>query len=517
MSIDEPGPARDRRHLGMIERLAGRVAATALEEITRKPALLNDWLERRELEPLLDPRLRRGWRITMLNWLRNSRVRGKKLRVSLLASGRVAPVVVAVLCTAGGTLGAGSRARVDGRGTIRTAIGQIFDQANAVVRQPDGMLLVVGDSEVCCYREDFAVARYSVGGSLDLSFGHGGKVKTAINDGRARAALLQPDGKLVAAGGTDDGFALVRYNPDGSLDTGFGDGGKTTTAFGDRYGPGAFAIVRQPDGKLVAAGDREDRLSSAFGLVRYNPNGGLDKRFGRNGKTTTSFGADSAAHAAALVLQPDGKLVVAGERVGRSAHNFTIVRYSRQGEIDASFGQGGIVTTTVAPGGAYANALLLQPDGKLVVGGFSYRSRHGHASFTLARYKPDGSLDISFGQAGIVATTIGPGNAVVKALVRETDGKLVAAGYSANRNSKSNFTLARYGEDGRLDSRFGQAGIVTTAIGPGRAYANALLLQPDGKIVAVGHSTEGRNRVLFTLARYTADGSLDPSFGHDGK
>ena len=142
-------------------------------------------------------------------------------------------------------------------------------------------------------------------GDLDPTFGAGGKVTTVFGgDSRAYVLVLQPNGKLVAAGVGPNGFALARYNPDGSLDTSFGAGGKVTTPIG-----AANALVLQPDGKLVAAGSNYISPSD-FVLVRYNPNGSLDTSFGGDGKVTTAIGFGAEANA--LALQPDGKLVAAG-------------------------------------------------------------------------------------------------------------------------------------------------------------------------------------------------------------
>src|SRR6266540_155863 len=176
-------------------------------------------------------------------------------------------------------------------------------------------------------------------GDLDPTFGAGGKVTTVFGgDSRAYVLVLQPNGKLVAAGVGPNGFALARYNPDGSLDTSFGAGGKVTTPIG-----AANALVLQPDGKLVAAGSNNISPSD-FVLVRYNPNGSLDTSFGGDGKVTTAIGF--GARAFALALQPDGKLVAAGMGwTGSTGFESALVRYNPDGSLDTSFGAGGKVTT----------------------------------------------------------------------------------------------------------------------------------------------------------------------------
>src|SRR5439155_622700 len=180
----------------------------------------------------------------------------------------------------------------------------------------------------------FALVRYNASGSLDASFGTGGKVTTPIGsvDDEAFALVLEPDGKLVAAGysdrGSNNAVALVRYNANGSLDTSFGTGGKVTTAIGS-VDDEVFALVRQPDGKLVAAGYTSGTNSTAFALVRYNADGSLDTSFGTGGKVTTAIGSiDDEVNA--LVLQADGKLAAAGYSYNGSDTDFAVARYLGQ-------------------------------------------------------------------------------------------------------------------------------------------------------------------------------------------
>ncbi len=373
------------------------------------------------------------------------------------------------------------------------------DFASDLVLQPDGKLVAAGRSGNPFSgegAEDFARARYLPDGSLDPTFGTGGKVTTdfAARDG-ARALVLQPDGKLVAAGFSEDindniDFALARYLTDGRLDASFGTGGTVTTDVGGV--DGARALVLQPDGKLGAAGVS----GGDFALVRYLPDGRLDPTFGMEGKVTTDFGAS------ALVLQPDGKLVAAGGSGG----DFALARYLPDGRLDVSFGTGGKVTTDFGSSEG-ASALVLQLDGKLVAAGTSCQV--DLCDFALARYLPDGNLDPTFGTGGKVTTDLNVRDHV-NALVLQPDGKLVAAGTSADPFNTEiwppfDFALARYLPDGRLDASFGTGGTVTTDFGSDD-IVHALVLQPDGKLVAAGFCGEGLFGV-FCLARYEGDES----------
>jgi uncharacterized delta-60 repeat protein len=325
-------------------------------------------------------------------------------------------------------------------GTVTTNFGS-SDEFTALILQPDGKLVAAGYSYTGG-NPDVALARYNSNGSLDPTFGTAGTVITDFGGGDgAYALILQPDGKLVVAGfatdvvGTAD-FALARYNSNGSLDPTFGAGGKVTTHFSGPYDE-AYALILQPDGKLVAAGYSYTGGNSDFALARYNPNGTLDPTFGTGGTVTTDLGSpyDSAR---ALALQSDGKLVVAGYMDGTSQSAFALARYNPNGTLDPTFGTGGVVVDADSGDGAFA--LVLQPNNKLVAAGFSYAQ--GTQDFALARYNPNGTLDPTFGTAGTVTTDFGSEDGA-RALILQPDGKLVAAGW-ADAAGDYDFGLARY-------------------------------------------------------------------------
>jgi uncharacterized delta-60 repeat protein len=219
-----------------------------------------------------------------------------------------------------------------------TPLGSFDDFASAVALQPDGKIVVAGQSSSGSNNSDFALARYNPDGSLDASFGSGGKITTAIGSRNAAYAVaLQPDGKIIAAGFTyivgDGDIALVRYNPDGSLDTTFGTGGTIRTSIGNS-GEDVHGVALQPDGKIVAAGSSltVNESDRDFTLVRYNPDGSLDINFGNEGKIITNIqGTGSSDIARAVVVQPNGKIVVAGHSSGIGSAAFALVRYNSDG------------------------------------------------------------------------------------------------------------------------------------------------------------------------------------------
>ena len=402
----------------------------------------------------------------------------------------------------------------NGSGKLTTAIGTGNDSAWALTLQPDGKIVAAGNT--WSGSSSFALARYNPDGSLDTSFHGTGEVTTALgseNDG-ADALARQPDGKLVAAGWSYSGpngvFALARYNPDGSLDATFNGTGKVTTAIGSDAS--VDALVLQPDGKVVAAGYSYNGSNYDFALARYNPGGTLDTNFNGTGKVTTAFGSGND-DANAVVLQPDGKLVAAGFSFNGSNHDVALARYNPDGSLDTSFHGTGKVTTAIGSFNDIANALVLQPDGKLVVAGSSFIG--SAPDFALVRYNPDGSLDTSFHGTGMVTTAIGSGDDTVDALALQPDGKLVAAGYSQQSGSNYDLALARYNPDGSLDTSFDGSGKLTTAFGPGDDESHALALQPDGKPVAAGSSWNGSN-FDFALVRYLSTSTVTVAKGGSG-
>jgi len=362
-------------------------------------------------------------------------------------------------------------------------------------------------------------------GALDPGFGAGGKVTTDFGGSEGVSSLaLQPDEKIVAAGGAfingSSAFALARYNRDGALDAGFGAGGEVTTNFGGRY-ERATSVALQPDGKIVAVGQSVLGLFNDFALARYNSNGTLDASFGTDGKVITDFGVSAAANSVAV--QPDGKIVVAGEANIDGNYEFAVVRYNSNGALDNSFGAGGKVTTDfglLEQGFSYIDSasLAIQWDGKIVVAGKTFIG--GGFDIALARYNSDGTLDASFGAGGKVTTDLGGPNDGAFSVAVQADGKIVASGM-ANVARGLGFALARYNSNGTLDASFGAGGVVISDFGLltqgfSNAVAFAVAIRPDGKIVTAGRAFINGD-FHSALARYNSDGALDTSFGADGK
>ena len=364
-----------------------------------------------------------------------------------------------------------------------------------------------------------ALRAWAGAGDLDPTFGNAGIIiQGGLGAGEIDALTLQPDGKLVAAGSSDSGLTLARYNTNGTLDATFANGGVMTTS---RMGTG-MGVVLQPDGKLVVGG-----MSPAppyywdVALARFNNDGSLDPTFGSGGITTTAVSAESD-YLNALVLQPDGKLVATGyssfatsSNSSRSTNKITLLRYNADGSLDQGFGTGGVVTTQISHGidvDDGASAAALQPDGKIVVGATSCVD--GGCQWEILRYQSDGRLDLQFGKRGIVDASPGPLGGGLASLVLRSDGKIVGAGFVSG--GEAICALMRFNPDGSLDSSFGSAGIAETS---GHLIPQALAQRADGALLVAGYGWLGDwdgSSTDFGIARFTAGGILDRQFGHDG-
>jgi len=380
--------------------------------------------------------------------------------------------------------------------------------ASAVAAQPDGALVAAGTfSDQFGNGGGFAVARYGSDGGLDSGFGTGGQVVTdfpGFNYVRGTALIVQPDGRLVVGGSalsyaTGEVFALARYGSDGSLDSSFGSSGRVTTFFGTYSYGGLKAMALQDDGKLVATGTFQSPSGgNAIGVARYNADGSLDATFGSSGLTlVTTFYYWEAPDARAVVVQPDGKILVASPAAGQ----FTLIRLNPDGSLDGSFGSGGIAR----PRYGYPFALALQSDGKIIEAGMDGSGFR----LVVARVNSDGTPDTSFGVNGSAETDFlrfVPVAVYTAALaVRvQANGKIVAAGPASG--NQQYFALARFNGDGTLDSGFGNGGrILTTFPATTGQVANALSLQADGRIVAAGYANLPNGNLVFALARYLGD------------
>ena len=297
------------------------------------------------------------------------------------------------------------------------------------------------------------------------------------------------------AGSSDGDFAAARYNTNGSLDTSFSNDGRFKTGYADGVEL-ATAVAVQPDGKIVIAGWTDLNGSFDFAIARIDTGGTLDSPFSIR---LTGFGSDEFAHAVAI--QPDGKIVVAGEsHEDDGIFEFALARYTAGGSLDSSFDGDGRVETGISGARVGADAVAIQGNGRIVAAGWTIAGND--TDFELMRYNTDGTLDTKFDGNGKQATEFG-GSDRAAAVAVQADGSIVAAGStSAGIEDSFDFALARYNRHGALDGFFGGGdGKVTTHWAGGDDYARAVAIQPgDGKIVAAGRVTTFNT--AFALARY---------------
>jgi uncharacterized delta-60 repeat protein len=350
-------------------------------------------------------------------------------------------------------------------------------------------------------------------GDLDPSFGSGG-LATADFGGRGDfglAVALQPDGKIVSVGNSSTSspfslaFALSRHNPDGTLDPTFGNGGTVLTSFGTANSAGSDVAI-QPDGRIVAVGF----AGGDFGVARYLPDGALDTGFGTGGLVTTDFGGFDQANGVAL--QPDGKIVVVGPLQGAVG----VARYNPNGSLDTAFGTSGKVVTDATPSFDGAFDVAVAATGAIVVGGGTGLAPLGTSDFLILRYRPDGSLDPSFGTGGIVTTDFGGGD-IAFAIGLAAGGKITTAG-GTNVNDAGDFAVAQYNTDGSPDVGFGSGGVLTTDVTSGsHDTGNGVVVLADGRVAVAGISGSAPGSTVFALVRYSAAGAVDTTFGSGGR
>ncbi|MCK9424351.1 MAG: T9SS type A sorting domain-containing protein [Bacteroidales bacterium] len=301
----------------------------------------------------------------------------------------------------------------------------------------------------------------------------------------------------------------------GSLDKSFGVNGIVTTTIGVRDANVASVAI-QADSKIVAAGYSYNGKNYDFAIARYDTNGFLDSSFGDNGKVTTKIGPGNNS-IRSLNIQPDRKIVVAGFADNGTYTDFALSRYNIDGSLDKTFGTDGALTTSFGEFSVSFSAAI-QPDGKImVVGCTGSPVGPGGNFFALVRYNLNGSLDSTFGSNGKITTAIRNVDDAAFSVGIQSDGKIVVAGLSYHYtifSTGSDIALARYNTNGTLDTTFGIEGKVITPIGE-FSLATKLHILGNQKIIVSGSTYNGSDWD-FALAQYNTDGSLDNSFGTDG-
>jgi uncharacterized delta-60 repeat protein len=436
-----------------------------------------------------------------------------------------AAAALAILLAAG--VAAGDPADLDASfgdaGRLTADMGSNEGYAQSVVVQPDGKILVAGYA-FNGLDYDFALARFESNGSPDTAFGGGGSGKVMTDAGTSGGSgdygysvAVQGDGKILVCGQTSNAsdyhFAVVRYNANGTPDTTFGAGTSKVAVDFNGTDDLARSIAVQGDGKILVAGYSRVGSTDDFAMVRLLPDGALDSAFGGGtGKVTTAFGTGHDLCRSVLV-QPNGKILLGGNATIGSSFDFAAARYNEDGSLDSTFGGGtGKATIAMSTGADHGYCMALQGDGKILVGGYYNAFGTQGFNFALARFTSAGAVDTGFGGGtGKVLTDLNNGADQARCMAVQSDGKILLGGFGTVSGQRR-FAMVRYDAAGVLDSTFATStgNKSTTAFGANQSEGSAMALQQDGKILMAGQMS-GPTGVTFAVTRHLGSATLAPS------
>ncbi|WP_294246400.1 delta-60 repeat domain-containing protein, partial [uncultured Chryseobacterium sp.] len=356
-------------------------------------------------------------------------------------------------------------------------------------------------------------------GTLDTSYGNSGFY---IYNSGSYGTEIEIDANQRMVVGTYEfshAFKFYRFSSSNQLDTSFGSGGYTAVYFGGLEAV-LYDMKIQPDGKIVAVGYWEDANSinrKDFMVVRLNANGTLDTSFNGTGKLTIAFGTNEDI-AKAVAIQPDGKILVAGQSYTGSNRDVAVARINVDGTLDTTFSGDGKVTTDITGNNDSATCIAINTDGKIAVGSYSYGASASGSDYGIVKYNADGSLDTSFSGDGkqlIVLSSNDNDEPVEIAFLN--NGKILIGGTAfLSLNGRDDFALVRLNANGSLDTSFNGDGIFTASIGSSDDTTHAMKILADGKILLAGAVTAG-SYTDIGLMRVTSNGYLDTTFGNNGK
>ena len=379
---------------------------------------------------------------------------------------------------------------------------------------PSGQLQFVGRNYDGQF-DDMTVARVNADGSLDTTYGTNGfyTIDTGANE-TAFGLVIDADGSSFVLGEWNDysgqfvggetvqDFAVAKLTPAGILDTSFGGDGFVTTGVVGSYavGDSAFGVVEQADGKIIVGGSLNFQNQGDVALVRYLADGSVDTTYGDRGVAIIDIG-NEIGYEFDVTMQADGKVIVAGPTTIDFDNSFAVARVNTDGTLDNTFGTNGTAVVS-ANGNIYATAVVVQNDGKIVIGGYGYTNE---GRYILTRLNPDGSMDDDFGMqfySGFSGT--------IEDLAMQGTKIIVTGG----NNGDAAATL-RINEDGTRDFTFGNNGVAFTNLSFQYESGTEVVVQPDNKIVIASSDRVG-NTSDWAVERYNANGTLDTSFGNNG-
>ncbi|HOZ80253.1 MAG TPA: hypothetical protein PLY34_19815 [Ferruginibacter sp.] len=364
-------------------------------------------------------------------------------------------------------------------------------------------------------RDNFLIVKYKLNGQIDSSFGLSGIASARSIFGsaaNANALFIQPDEKILLAGTTSSftntkAFTLIRFLGDGKLDSSFGIFGNAASSFLPIEGE-AFSTKLQNNGKIIVAGTTGSNGIYEIVLVRYNTNGSPDSSFGINGITRTSINIDKGP--IGIAIQSDDKILVATTRY----EGMALLRFTQNGFLDPTFSGDGVQSFMYTPGNGFhqggASSVLIQSDQKIVISGVATDPNTGQDNIAVVRFTSSGEIDRNFGNDGIQISGSFLNETLGYSSLLQSDEKIVVGGYS-KYGATRDFALTRFTKDGVVDSSFGNYGIVQTDYNNSNDYCFSIDQQSDGKIVACGYSQDiFSSETQYALARYNNNSSTVP-------
>ncbi len=387
-------------------------------------------------------------------------------------------------------------------GVVLTSFGFQSNGARDVAIQSDGKIIVVGAQGTY-----HTLIRYNTNGKKDSTFGGTGIVKTIFsvgNGGGYSKLVIQPDGKLLVAGGmsystpNNPRLLLARYHSNGTLDSTFGTDGAALHFSGQAVN----GFTQLSDGKILVCTD----WGNNYCVQKFTATGAIDSTFGVNGKTLAKPSNSNDNTPRCMAVQADGKIVVGGGFTGSSITHGDVglIRFNTNGSVDSTFGTNGVVTLDIDSVNNIVIELAIQPDGKIIAGGYFQGIYTGvlGTDFALLRFNSNGTRDMAFGTNGkttynLISDSVTLTRGTFTDMLLQPDGKIIAGG-----QNESDFMLLRYNSNGTFDNTFGNGGLMVGSMGPANTdYLRGMALQTDGKIVATGITNDGFS-FQFATARF---------------
>jgi uncharacterized delta-60 repeat protein len=350
-------------------------------------------------------------------------------------------------------------------------------------------------------------------GALDTSFSGNGIQTIFAGGSTAQAVAIDPHGRILVAGstiGANENVAIARLRPGGALDGSFSGDGRVRIDLG--ADEGAMDIASTPDGTIVVVGQRTTRRGAAWFVIRLRSGGTRDTSFGGDGVVFTDFGR-RFERANAVAIQPDGRIVAGGSVSDGTRESWSFARYLSGGALDSSFGGDGRVTMSLSTSGEQVQDVVVRSERIFAAG---YAESGSLPVFAVAKLRLDGGRAASFGTNGVKRVNLGAGADAAYGLAIQADGKPVLAGY-ASHDGRADWGLVRLHPGGARDGSFGGDGVVTTAFTPGYELASSVAMQADGRILAAGKARGSSGTDDLAVVRYRADGGLNLSFSGNGK